>query len=99
MSLGGGKLDLSVCSPSDANDRPRQTSLRALEGVKDKLQPISEPSGAAEHAESEGVIFITVCVLADDFRGAIVEYRRLDYEVCVTIPNSRFETLPSGISS
>ena len=74
MSPGDGKHYLSVCCPS-ADDRPRQTSLRALEGIENRLQLLSGPSGTAGHAESKGDR-ITVCVLADDLRDSIVEYRR-----------------------
>ena len=47
---------------------------RALEGIKDKLQLLSEPSGASEHTEKEGDMN-TVCDLADGLRDAIVEYQ------------------------
>ena len=47
--------------------------LRALEGIKDKLEVLSEHSGAAGRAEKEEDR-IVVCDLADDLRDDIVEY-------------------------
>jgi len=47
---------------------------RALEGIKDKLELLSERSGTAQHPEKEGDM-IAACDLADDLRDAIVEYQ------------------------
>jgi len=46
---------------------------RALEGIKDKLQLISEHSGTDERSEKEPDM-IAVCDLADDFRDTILDY-------------------------
>ena len=46
---------------------------RALEGIKDKLQLLSENSGADERSEKEPDM-IAVCDLVDDFRDTILDY-------------------------
>ena len=52
----------------------RVNCLRALEGIKDKLQLLSERSGTAGNAEKEGDM-TAACDLADDLRDAIVDYQ------------------------
>ena len=56
-----------------SDDRPHQPGLRALEGIKDKLQLLSKQSETPEHTEKEGDM-AAACDLADDLRDAIVEY-------------------------
>ena len=65
----------SVYSLSIMNDRPHQPGLRALEGIKDKLQLLSEQFGTSEDAEKEGDMTAT-CDLADDLRDVIVRYSK-----------------------
>lgn len=74
MSSGDGRDYSSECSPSATSDRPRRPGIRTLEGIKDRLQLLSERSGTGVHAENEGDVTI-VCDLADDLRDAIVEYQ------------------------
>jgi hypothetical protein len=58
-----------ILHPS-VNDHPYSTKPRAFEGIKDRLEPLSECSSA----EEEGDI-TTVCNLADDLRDVIAEYQ------------------------
>ena len=67
------KACLSACSTSGTDNRPL-TQPRALEGIKVKLQSLSEHAGTTEQSEKEGDM-TTVCDLADDLRDAIVEYQ------------------------
>ena len=58
---------------------PRMTAhvnpcLRALEGIKDRLQSLSDISATPGHTDNEGDM-ITACEIADDLRDAIVEYQ------------------------
>jgi len=71
---GARNVYLSAYSPSTPNDRPGLHDIRALEGIKDKLQLLSERSGAAKYAENEEDVAVA-CDLADDLRDAIVEYQ------------------------
>ena len=48
--------------------------LRALEGIKDQLQSLSERSSAAEYQDNEKDMQ-AVCGLAEDARDAVVEYQ------------------------
>jgi len=73
MSSRGGRIYSSAYLPLEG-ERQLQVGLRALEGIKDKLQPLSERSDTTEHAEREADM-ITVCDLADDLRDAIIEYQ------------------------
>ena len=53
---------------------------RTLEGIKDKLERLSERSTTSGRTENEGDM-TTACDLADDLRDAIVEYQvRTDSE-------------------
>ena len=74
ISSNDRRVCLSTCSPSITNDLPRQPGTRALEGIKDKLQILSERSGTAGYVEKEGDM-IAACDLADDLRDVIVEYQ------------------------
>ena len=47
---------------------------QSLEGIKDKLQLLSERPGAAEQEGKEGNM-AAICDLADDLRDAIVDYQ------------------------
>ena len=83
MSSGEGKACTSAWSLFTAKKNLGQTGLRALEGIKDRLQLLSKRSDTGEDAEKEGNM-IAACDLADDLRDAIVEY-----QVSTDIPNSR----------
>ena len=48
--------------------------LRALEGIKDLLQSLSEHSNAAGYQENDRDMQ-AVCELAEDVRNAVVEYQ------------------------
>jgi hypothetical protein len=72
MSSGGGQVYSSVYSPSSANDCSRLPNLSALEGIKEKLQRMSERPTVPEENEGD---MIAVSGLADDLRDAIVEYQ------------------------
>ena len=74
MSSDEGKAYTSTYSSSAAKNKPPYTGARALEGIKDKLQLLSEHSGTAEDAEKEGDMN-ALCDLVDDLRDAIVEYQ------------------------
>ena len=64
------------------NQTSHLTDLRALEGIKNKLQLLSECPAGAEGVEKEGNR-TAVCDLADDLRDAIVEYQvRNNTEEC-----------------
>lgn len=91
MSLGDRKLYLSAYSPSVVNKRRRQPDLRVLEGIKDKLQLLSEHSGTNEHSEKESDM-IAVCDLADDFRDAILDYL-VSHDIEVHTPGSSLTRL------
>ena len=58
--------------PTAMNQTARQANSRALEGIKDKLQLLSE------RTESEGDS-TAVCDLADDLRDVLVEYQVSKY--------------------
>jgi hypothetical protein len=72
MSSGVGQVYSSAYSPSAANDFSRWPDLSALEGIKEKLQHMSERSTIP--GENEGDM-IAASGLADDLRDAIVEYQ------------------------
>jgi len=74
MSFGAGNVYSSACSPSAAKSCPHLHGIRTLEGIKDKLQLLSEHSGAAEHTENEEGV-ATARDLADNLRDAIIEYQ------------------------
>ena len=74
MNSDEGKTYTSTYSSSAAKNKPPYTGVRALEGIKDKLQLLSEHSGTAEDTEKEGDMS-ALCDLVDDLRDAIVEYQ------------------------
>jgi len=72
MSSGDGGVYSGAHHLLVANNLPCQRVLRALEGIKDKLELLSKRS--AGHTEKEGDT-TAADDLADDLRDAIVEYQ------------------------
>ena len=86
VSSANGKACLSACSPSAVGNYPCQPYLRTLEGIKVKLQSLSNQTGATERVEKEGNM-TAACDLVEDLRDAIVEY-----QVSTNICNTHMKT-------